>query len=332
MSPECKVRQLAAGAAAVAALASAAPAFGQEMGYEERVYEYAQPLPAGEVPPVFVSHPVVQPLPSAEEGHAEEAEDHSYEYEVETVSPAPPHYPVAGAYGAPVYARPAPPPPIPGYPHYQSYPPAGYQGPQGDYGYQAAYPPMPPVVDRDAWIADCRAYLRERRRQADRGAIGGGLLGAAAGGILGNRIADGERLGGTLIGAGVGGLVGLFIGQAIALAGGDGTKKDCKNWLRTYEESYANGGRWPGYGHYPYPGPMWGHGWGGSWSGGYMVVPQTTVVVTQGVPMVPVVREIVREEWVEEDVVTYRKVTPAPTPKRKVRMIKSKPVKYIKGK
>jgi hypothetical protein len=77
---------------------------------------------------------------------------------------------------------------------------------------------------------------------------------------------------------------------------------------------------------------MWGHGWGGSWNGGYMIVPQTTVVVTQGTPMVPVVREVVREEWVEEDVVTYRKVAPAPAPKRKVRMIKSKPVKYIKGK
>jgi hypothetical protein len=278
---------------------------------------------------------------------------------VEYASPAQP-YPGYAApayseqrYAEPQYARPAPPPPHPGYPYYQGYEPAGYAGPQGNYGYQSYYPPMPPVIDRDAWIDDCRAYLKERRRQGDRGAVAGGVLGAVAGGIAGNRIADGERLGGTLIGAGVGGLVGLFIGQAIALAGGDGTKKDCKNWLRSYEDSYARGGHWPAQGYYQYPGPMWGGWdgrwqqsgawqsnwssaqWGGWWSG-YVVVPQTTVIVTQSAPMVPVVREIVRETWVEEEVVTYRKVTPPPpAPKPKVRYIKTapkpKPIKYIKG-
>jgi hypothetical protein len=44
---------------------------------------------------------------------------------------------------------------------------------------------------------------------------------------------------------------------------------------------------------------------------------------------------VIREEWVEEEVVTYRKVTPPPTPSAKIRYIKTKPaakpVKYRKG-
>lgn len=357
MSPAFNVRLLAVCGAAATVMISATPALAQEMDYEERVYEYARPLPQGEpqpmppavAHPVYVRQEVVQDIPAESYDDYEGYED-GYDSGYHEDDGGDGYYTGAGYAGAD-YARPAPPPPHPGYPHYQAYPPAGYAGPQGDYGYQSAYPPMPPVVDRDAWIADCRAYLRERRRQGDRGAVAGGLLGAVAGGVAGNRIADGERLGGTLIGAGVGGLVGLFIGQAIALAGGDGTKKDCKNWLRTYEDSYARGGQWPAQGYYPYPGPMWGgwdgrwqqsgawqSGWSsgswGGWSGGYVVVPMTTVVITEGPQMVPVVREVVRERWVEEEVVTYREVTP-PAPKPKVRYIKTKPapkpIKYRKG-
>ena len=45
------------------------------------------------------------------------------------------------------------------------------------------------------------------------------MLGAIAGGIIGNRVSDAERLGGTLIGAGVGGIGGLIIGHSIVLPG-----------------------------------------------------------------------------------------------------------------
>lgn len=381
MSPAIPARMLAASGAIATALVTAVPAQAQQMGYEGQVYQYpqlqySQPQYSQPVQqPVYVRQPVVQQLPQQDYQTYETGYDAYRDYDnrgpsdveyYRAQSGYPEYQGQSVQYTQPGYAepsyqqqytRPAPPPPYPGYPHYQGYPQQGYAGPpQGGYGYQqqASYPPMPPVVDRDGWIADCRAYLKERRRRADGGAVAGGLLGAAAGGVIGNRVADGERLGGTLIGAGVGGLVGLFIGQAIALGKGDGIKRDCKNWLKTYEQSYAGGGRWPAQGYYPYPGPMWGgwdgrwqqsgawqsgwssSSWGGWWSGGYVVVPQTTVIITQSAPMVPVVREIVREEWVEEEVTTYRKVTPPPAPKPKVRYIKTrpapKPIKYIKGK
>lgn len=316
------IRDAAASAAVIAACLAAAPAAAQQMDYEQRTYEYARSGPQGEQQTVFVREPVVQATPSEAEAGAEYEHEFEYEADEQAYEPAPMppppmpspmpmpmpqashgpggpmHPPVVQSYGA-----------YPGYPAYQSYP---------AYAPQTGYPPMPPVIDRDAWIADCRAYLREERRRADRGGTAGGLLGAVAGGVIGNRIADGERLGGTLIGAGIGGLAGLFIGQAIALAGGDGTKRDCKAWLRSYEDAYAHGGgRWP-HGQ---------SGWG--WSGGYVVMPHTTVIVQQ-TPMVPVVREIVREEWVTDEVVTYKKVHhPAPAPK--VRSIKARPAKPVKS-
>lgn len=380
MSFAIPARMMAASGAIATALVTAVPAHAQQMGYEGQIYQYpeaqyAQPAPQ----PTYVRQPVVQQLPAEADYQTYETgydayrgydDDYRPDIDYARAGPAYPQYqgePVR--YGEPdyapppyqepryseaQYARPAPPPPHPGYPYYQGYEPAGYAGPQGNYGYQSYYPPMPPVIDRDAWISDCRAYLKDRRKRADQGAVAGGLVGAAGGAVIGRSIAKaGDKLGGALIGGGVGGLVGLFIGQAIALGKGDGTKRDCKNWLRTYEDSYARGGHWPAQGYYPYPGPMWG-GWDGrwqqsgawqshwssaSWGGwwqGYVVVPQTTVIVTQSAPMVPVVREIVRETWVEEEVVTYRKVTPPPSPpapKPKVRYIKTqpKPVKYIKG-
>lgn len=314
------IRAVAASGVALTACLAVAPASAQQIDYEQRTYEYAQSAPQDEARPVFVRQPVVQPVPeTAESSEADAGTDYEYEYEMSEVAPAPvvmpPMAPVAPAWHYP--AGPMHPPmghpampasvaqqPYAAYPGYAGYP--AYPG----YSPQAGYPPMPPVFDRDAWIADCRAYLREERRRADRGGTAGGLLGAVAGGVIGNRITDGERLGGTLIGAGIGGLAGLFIGQAIAMAGGDGTKRDCKDWLRSYESAHARGG------------------WG--WSGGYMVMPQTTVIV-QHTPMVPVVREIVREEWVTDKVVTHKKVhQPALAPAPKVRSFKAQPAKPVK--
>ncbi len=329
MSPVSPARLIAAGGVAAAALIAATPGLAQQMSYEGEVYEYAEPIAAAEAQPEteteteFVSELVVQQVaPPGDAGNGDYADYSVVEDMAEDMAEYEEGF--AGAqYPAPplVQAAPSPHPamPHPAYPHTQGYPqgayaPQVYAAPQG-YPVQAAYPPMPPVLDRDAWIADCRAYLREHRRRGDRGALTGGLLGAAAGGVLGNRIADGERLGGTLIGAGVGGLVGLFIGQAIAQAGGDGTKKDCKHWLRTYEESLAAGGQWGGF-------------WSG-YRGGYVVVPYVTIVVEHGPQMVPVVREVVRERVVEERVVTYRKETPPPA--SKAQPIKQKPVKASKG-
>ena len=343
MSTVLPLRILAASSVAATSVITATPALAQQMGYEQRVYEYAQPAPQAPAQPVYVRQPVVQPLPQQPTyptGYE------AYEVDYEQAAPVAPVQQV--------YQQPAPQQPVyQAPPHHQAnYQPPAYPQPMHQNGYaaQTGYPPMPPVIDRKAWISECRAYLRERRRRADTGAVAGGVLGAAAGAVIGNEVANvGDKLGGALIGGGVGGLVGLFIGQAIALAGGDGTKKDCKRWLRTYEESYASGGgQWP-YPTYPQQGGQyygggnwnggwqqqsWNSSWHSGWSGGYIVVPQTTVTVYHSAPMVPVVREVVTEEWVETEVV-HKKAKPHYKPAPKVRYIKQKPVKrikYIKGK
>ncbi|ABC64707.1 hypothetical protein ELI_13075 [Erythrobacter litoralis HTCC2594] len=320
-------RYLAAGGVAAGAMIAATPGLAaQEMSYEQRVYEYAQPLPEGEQQTVFVSDPVVQSVPAQSEYRetfgAPET-DYEVGYEVQYSHPAPvaTHGPAGVMH---------PPQPV-------VHPPMQHR-PMAAAPHHPGYPPMPPVFDRGAWLDECRAYVRERRRRGDRGATIGGLLGAAAGGVIGNRVASSERLGGALIGAGVGGLAGLAIGSAVALAQGDPDKRNCKDWLERYEDGIANGGYYPG-GYYPgYPGHGWGGQWGQSWShgsgwsGGYVVAPVTTVVVHHG-GYVPVVREIVTEEWVEETV-THKKHYHKPAEK-KVRYIKQKPVKrtkYIKGK
>ena len=321
-------RAIAAGGVAASAMIAATPGLAaQEMGYEQRVYEYAQPLPEGEADTVFVSEPIVQAVParpSYTEAEAYGEQDYGTVHEVEYshTGPVATHGPAGVMH---------PPQPVLHSP---------YPGPVA----QHAYPPMPPVFDRTAWIDECRAYVRDRRRRGDAGATVGGLLGAAAGGIIGNRVADGERLGGTLIGAGVGGLAGLAIGSAIALAKGDPDKRNCREWLDRYEDRIAYGGGYPGGGYeggyYPgYGGQHWGgQQWGGQWaqswgwSGAYMVAPVTTIVHHHQQAYVPVVREIVTEEWVEENVVEHKHYhQPAP----KVRYIKQAPVKrlkYSKGK
>ena len=59
---------------------------------------------------------------------------------------------------------------------------------------------------------DDRAFLEACRRDSG---LGGAAIGAAAGGLAGNRIAGrGNRTGGTLIGAGVGALAGMVIDKA----------------------------------------------------------------------------------------------------------------------
>ncbi|RJY09583.1 glycine zipper 2TM domain-containing protein [Aurantiacibacter aquimixticola] len=77
--------------------------------------------------------------------------------------------------------------------------------------------------ERAQWLADCQylmadggGYYRDTdyERGPD-GAVIGGLLGAVAGGVAGNRIADGDRLLGTVVGAGLGGLAGAAIGEVV---------------------------------------------------------------------------------------------------------------------
>lgn len=119
----------------------------------------------------------------------------------------------------------------------QGYAPAPYSPPvqqQPVYGQPvyAAATPAPVVFEREQWLAECNRRTNGRSEN-EKGGIIGSLLGAVGGGILGNRIADGERLGGTLIGAGVGGLAGLLLGNLIG-GGKKNDRYDCEAALDGY--------------------------------------------------------------------------------------------------
>ncbi|MGB3472501.1 MAG: glycine zipper 2TM domain-containing protein [Erythrobacter sp.] len=106
-----------------------------------------------------------------------------------------------------------------------------------------AYAPVaqaPVVFEREQWIAECNRRTNGRS-ESEKGGIIGSLLGAVGGGILGNRIADGERLGGTLIGAGVGGLAGLLLGNLIG-GGKKNDRYDCEAALDGYLTQYGKHG------------------------------------------------------------------------------------------
>jgi len=337
--------------AASSALIAATPALSQhrmaqqELNYEERVYEYAQPAPHSvplplqppEQPIVFTSDPVIQPVPApqpvvwAEEApapmrtvryikdrghHAAPVHTQQVEYEVETiiVPHHAPHHPAPVAtrtiHAAPVqYAAP------------QHYAPPQYHSPPQHHGYaQPAYAPpaYAPAAqhtgfDRDAWLGECRDRIRGRSRGSNGGIIGG-LLGAAVGAVVGNRVSSGERLAGTLIGGGIGGLAGLAIGSLI---GGSGNRDrgECEEYLLRWESQQGQ------YGYY-------GHQ-------GYAQTTYTMVPVTFAIPQRAIITEHVTTEYVTEYVTeevevapVHRRViqhtpAPAPQPTKRLRYIKA---------
>jgi hypothetical protein len=290
--PACR-RPLAL-TAALGALALGTPTLAQTEG----AYEYAQPAP--DAPVIFRSDPMVQALPeppappppplppTVDEADTVEAVD--LPPPLPPVPPVPPHPPVA--YAAPGYA-PAPatyPAPYPGGPVYAApYPAYGY----GD---------SAPAFDRDAWLADCHDRIRGVDR-ADRAGVIGGLLGAVAGGVIGNRAWDSHRLAATLLGAGVGGLAGVAIGAAIGAADERHRDDECAYYL---DRAMAGG--------YPQGGYAYGYG-------GYALVP-----VLVAVPQRQVVRETVTEEWVDEPVrarsIPRVQSRPAPRGDKRIKLIK----------
>jgi uncharacterized protein YcfJ len=116
----------------------------------------------------------------------------------------------------------------------------------GGYGADYAPPPPAPVYDRDY----DPAFLEACRRDSG---LGGAALGAAVGGLAGNRIAGrGNRTGGTLIGAGVGALAGMVIDKAE-------DRERCKRLLAQQGVAPGQHGGYPppppGY-YYYYPPPI----------------------------------------------------------------------------
>jgi len=202
--------------------------------------------------------------------------------------------------------------------------PTQYQtGEQSTYGYAPvqyapvqyapiAYAPAPAVFDRASWLAECRRRTEGLSRKERAGVIGG-LIGAIGGGIIGNRIAGGNRLAGTLIGAGVGGLAGVATGNAVA-DGRDRDRYDCEDVLEGYLAQpsaipvQAAPARIasrtipaPGYAYQGYAPPAYAsaYSYAPAHSYGYVQPPQTVLVPVQTMQQQRViVRETVREEMV----------------------------------
>jgi hypothetical protein len=261
------VRRLIPLGAASCAAAIAMPALAQdapEMTYEERTYEYATPAPEGEI--VYERAEVVQPVaPPHVDHYQSDAHDRVQ-------------------HGANAHDD------VPMQPEWhEAPPPHAMPHSMPHHAYPARAAPLPPqAFDREGWLADCRAqYGDERSRRSGR--QGGGILGAAVGGVIGNRVADGDRLAGTLIGAGVGGLAGLAIGSAIGAANDrDRAADECELYL----DRYMAGG------HAGYPGHVWpGYGYGYHHAYAYPAVAYVPVLVM--VPQRAVVRETVTEEWTD---------------------------------
>jgi hypothetical protein len=170
------------------------------------------------------------------------------------------------------------------------------------------YAPAPVVFERQQWLDEC--YRRTAgRNERQKGTIIGGLLGAIAGGVIGNRVAGaGDRLLGTAIGAGGGGLVGGILGNLI----GGGKKRgryDCEAALDGYLSQYATGGvPMAGYAYPAYAQQM-------------MVYAQPAQMVVVPVRSQQQQQVVVRETVREEVVPGATRYIPAPQP-RPTKLIK----------
>ncbi len=145
------------------------------------------------------------------------------------------------------------------------------------YAYQGGRPSLPPgarvvAFDREAWLTECSRRIAPRPvydSGDDRAAVGA-IVGAAAGGLIGNRVAGrGDRTAGTLIGAGLGAIGGAAIADATGPTGrpaaDDTSWTRCENYLDGYMESARSGA-------------LHGHQ---SATGEYMLVPVTVMVPQQ---------------------------------------------------
>ncbi|MFL0355179.1 glycine zipper 2TM domain-containing protein [Erythrobacter sp. GH1-10] len=212
----------------------------------------------------------------------------------------------------------------------------------------ASYAPVPyasgaAVLEREQWIDECNRRT-SGRSEKEKGGIIGSLLGAVAGGIIGNRVAgDGDRLAGTLIGAGTGGLGGLLLGGLIG-GGKKDDRYDCEAALDGYLAQYGRGPvrlasrtiAAPHYSAYGYP--AYAHqgyyGYAPAYGCACAQPPQVVYVpVRYEQQQRVVVRETVREETYEVPGAArmIEERVPAPSPK----MIKQappspRPVKSIK--
>lgn len=223
-----------------------------------------------------------------------------------------------------------------------------YPAPQTmNYPVQQGLPPQPGARQLGYSEAEREAWLQECRRNAGDNGLGGALIGGVVGGIAGNRIAgSGNRTVGTIAGA----AVGAIAGAAIDKAEDSGRVRDeCEAYLANYEAnaSHGAGGAYKGHGYYGQGGTYascvqaCGGGCAGGCGGGcgYTAMPVMWVPVQMAGHYAPhvthmvkkpakkkekIVKTIVTEEWVEDEVVVYEKV---PTKVVKTKLV---PVKTVK--
>ncbi|ABD24580.1 17 kDa surface antigen [Novosphingobium aromaticivorans DSM 12444] len=137
---------------------------------------------------------------------------------------------------------------------------------------------------------------RCRKVQGDSG-VGGALLGGVAGGVVGNRVVDGNRTLGTVAGA----AVGAIAGAAIDKAEDSDLRRECDDYFRSMpRQAYG----YPGGGYAPY---------------GYMMVP---VMLPPQKPCVETT--VVTEKWVDEPV--RSRYIPRRAPAVKEKRVKEKRV------
>ncbi|MGB3754006.1 MAG: hypothetical protein WA954_08935 [Parerythrobacter sp.] len=324
---------IAALALAGVAFGISAPAFAKDgmqpdLRYPPQGYEFAVPGEPGMPVPtaaqaqqqvIFQPKPVVQSVPYQQQAPQYVPSPVVQQLPYETQYVEQPYQPQT--YQTPVYQQ-------------QPVAPVQYAAPVAQPPYQQPYyQQTAPSYDREAWLDEC--YDRVRGENSDRGSAAvGGVLGAAAGGVLGNRIAgSGQRLGGTLLGAGIGGLVGVLGGSAIDRGAGKREAREyCEDYLTQYEAGQSGSQYYPqqvGYGHGGY-GQVFQHG------GyimqqpqyGYYPAPVQYVQVLVPVEQRAVVREYVEyvtvpetvyeEVEVVEDVVRER-VIHRPAPAKRLR-------------
>ncbi|MGX7896145.1 hypothetical protein [Tsuneonella sp. HG222] len=297
---------------AASALLAATAALGMT---GQAVAQDAYVLPAP--PPPVVSHPggsyaggysvqtpMAQPVPMPMHG----------------VGPAPYPVPLPGpAYGAHGYGGPAP------YPA---------QGEHWDHYGQRGLPPSYSIgytrEERDGWLKNCRlAYEGAIKKDT---AILGGIAMGIGGGFLGYEATKGSdlrRIGGTLVGAGVGGLVGLALGALIGGAFEKKKKHECDRYLERYE----------GAGRLPGPPAGFDYGWrqNGGFSYGYGAYGYHTIMVpvqvgggyTYSAP-IRTEHKYVTEEVIEEVVTRPARRVVHKAPATKTKYVPEKRVRYTK--
>jgi hypothetical protein len=260
--------RLLAGTAILSFAASfAAPVAAQQIYYEDGEYFYAVPALVSAQDTV-VSQPVEVPAPSYDVPVYDDEVSYDPMEPRIAARRVIPSRDATAERTVPQIILPAPQPTY----AYPAYLPATYaQAPQGQTGYvvasrsipangyaYAAAPqhygyvaqaPQPGYLpgggqlvsfDRNAWLAECSARLNTYE-DSDRGQVLSGLIGAAAGGLIGNRIAgSGDRLGGTLIGAGTGALAGLAVGDAIDDRNDARGTRSAYDQCRAYLDDYMN--------------------------------------------------------------------------------------------